>query len=155
MKKGERYIFRDQEFWANNGLIYIMDYRDHVKDDDRFAVATRAEFAARAIALNDQARGEKYADERWELNNLVVEMCSAVKDAKRQGDPMDPQAAKQKAYDNRKLIFLNNYNPAQHQRIICPTLATTSYEPEYNPIPQATNPSRIAGADSAPDVTNN
>lgn len=148
-KCGERYIFREQEFWAENGLIYIMDYRVQTPDDDRFSAASRAEFAARAIAMNDQARGERYADERYQLCELVTDMCQAVKDAKKQGDPTDSEVAKKKAYENRKLIFVANYNPSRHRSQLL--LPNSSYVPVFPPIPQAPFNAPVASDDSAPD----
>lgn len=155
MAKDRHYQFRDQDFWAENGLIYIMDYRDEVSDNERFAVATRANFVARAIALNDQARYEKYADERVELNNLILDMVQACKDAKKQGDPTDPEVARQKAWENRKMIILSNYDPSNRSKLIIPGVRNYKYESEpLKPLESFTPPEASAvTADSVPETT--
>jgi hypothetical protein len=149
-KIGKHYKFRDQEFWAQNGLIYQLDYRDTCETDERFTAATRAEFAARIIALNDQAKHEKYADEREELFTFVEQACKAVKEAKHQGDPMDPEAAKQVAMENKRVIIQNNYKPDSHSKLRLGT-AGSIYNPPFPPPPKPRPDAHVAGKDSAPD----
>lgn len=100
-KEGKRYKFRDQEFWACNGLIYIEQ-----QTDGDFKCLNRAEFAARAIGFNEVVRTKPqslYPDEREQLRSLVINMCAAIKEAKNQGDPHDDVAAKQVARENRRV----------------------------------------------------
>ena len=151
-KVGKHYNFRDQEFWACNGLIYIIDYRDGIPDDNRFKIETRAEFATRAIMLNEMARGWKWHDERHEFNKAVENMVAVVKEAKRQGDPTDPETAKKLAWENRKMIFVMNYNPGSRSKLILPGDARYKFDPGMPPIPQAPAEAAIATSDSAPDL---
>lgn len=95
---GPRYHFKNQEFWAQRGLIHIEDQRD-----GDYKVLSRAEAAARAISLNAQMPYLEYPDERKELCDAVCGLAECVKLAKKQGDPHDPEAAKQVARSERKL----------------------------------------------------
>ncbi len=117
-KIGKHRRYRQQEFWAQNGLVYHMDYRDDCTDEERFVVYTAAEMVAKAIQLNYLSRDWRWADEREEICNGSLAMVGTAKDARKQGDPTDPRAAKQLAYDNRKLIFLQNYNPGSVSKIL-------------------------------------
>lgn len=95
--EGKRYRFQKQEFWACNGLIYLEN-----RDTGDFKAISRADAAARAIMFNDELRRDDgfYPDERTELSNCICNLCEAVKEAKHQGDPFDPEAAKQRAKES-------------------------------------------------------
>ena len=100
-KTGPRSKFRDQEFWAEGGMICIEN-----QNNGDFKVITRAEAAARAIALNEELRYMQYPDERDELSRCVVNLCEAVKEGKRQGDPTNIEVRKQRIKDRRKICML-------------------------------------------------
>jgi hypothetical protein len=106
-KKGPRYKFRDQHFWAEGGMICIEN-----QNNGDFKVITRMEAAARAITLNDELPHMAYADERDELCKCVVELCEAIKEGKRQGDPMNPEVRKQRIRDSRKVSLLMGPGPS-------------------------------------------
>jgi hypothetical protein len=73
-----------------------------------FKVITRAEAAARAIALNQELKYMDYPDERTELCNCVVNLCEAVKEAKRQGDPTDPAVRRDRLKSMRKVSMVKH-----------------------------------------------
>lgn len=100
-KQGPRYKFRNQEFWAEGGLICIEN-----QCNGDFKVITRAEAAARAISLNEELRYMDYPSERDELTKCVVNLCEAIKEGRRQGDPTDPEVRKQLIRDRRKISVL-------------------------------------------------
>lgn len=94
---GKRHKFRDQEFWAEGGMICIENQLN-----GNYKVIPRAEAAARAIALNAELPLMQYADEKQELCNCVVDLCEAVKEAKTQGDPILQKVRQQRLKDSRK-----------------------------------------------------
>ena len=105
-KQGPRYKFKDQVFWAEGGLICIEN-----QNNGDFKVITRAEAAARIICLNDELPHFQYADERDELCRCVVNMCEAIKEAKRQGDPTNPEVAKQLIREKKRTSVLFDFTP--------------------------------------------
>ena len=137
---GNHFLYMDQEFWAENGLIYIMDYRDGLEDDDRLEILTRPTWVARWISFNDEAKRMKYPDEKAERYSLLADMAACNKMAKAQGDPMDPEAARQKALENKRLIFVANFNPERAGRITSKLNAFASYTPD------------VAKIDKLPDI---
>src|SRR4051812_17445533 len=90
-KEGSHYKHDQLEFWAEDGLIYIEDRRDGT-----FNVVTCRDFADRAEAINFEAKRAKYPSDAKNLNDWVLKMFDAWKDAKAQGDPMDVNVAKQR-----------------------------------------------------------
>lgn len=106
-KMGPVYRFKAQRFWAENGLVCIED-----QISGSFKALTRAEAAARAVALNAELPYMQYPSERDELCNCVVNLCEAVKEAKRQGDPTDPNVRRQLVKDQRKVsMLIEGHNP--------------------------------------------
>lgn len=100
-KVGKRSRFRDQEFWPEGGMICLEN-----RNTGNFKVLARAEAAARAIALNEEMQYITYPDERDELLKCICELAEAVKEAKRQGDPTDPEVRRQRIKDNKKVSFM-------------------------------------------------
>jgi hypothetical protein len=99
--EGKHYKHEDMEFWAEDGLIYIEDRRE-----GDFNVVTCYDFAIRAKALNREAKRAKYQVDRDNLNEWVLKMHEAWKEAKSQGDPMDIEVAKQKYRERRKAVMV-------------------------------------------------
>jgi hypothetical protein len=102
---GKRYRFRDQEYWAESGLVHIENR--HTGD---YKCLSRAEAFARAVRFNEELKydhdGTFYPDERTDMYRLVHSLLEVCQDAKYQGDPMDPVAAKQRAKESRKVSVL-------------------------------------------------
>ena len=100
-KVGPSHIFRKQRFWAEDGVICLEN-----QDSGEFKAISRAEAAARAIALNAELQYIDFPDERRELSNCVIALCAAVKEAKRQGDPTDPEVVKDRIKSLRKAAMV-------------------------------------------------
>lgn len=101
-RQGQRYKFKDQLFWAEGGLICVEDQRD-----GDFKVITRAEAAARAITFNEELKySDTYPSERDELCKCVCNLRDAVKEAKHQGDPTDPEVRRHRIRDAKKVSIL-------------------------------------------------
>lgn len=100
-QQGPRHRFRNQVFWAEGGMVCI-----ERQDTGDFRCLTRAEAAARAIALNGELAYVEYPDEREELSRCVVALAEAVKEAKRQGDPTDPAVRRERLKSMRKVSML-------------------------------------------------
>jgi len=114
---GRRYRFRmttdfnggtiatgDLVFYAQNGMIVMED-----EGNGDFFVVTRREFLERAQALNRMNSRERHADQRDKINRTVEEMICCVKDAKFQGDPLDPRVQewylKHRPWKNQQLLI--------------------------------------------------
>lgn len=101
-KIGQRHRFKNLVFWAEEGMICIEDQRD-----GDFKVLTRAEGAARAVALNAElSHMNTHPNDRDELCKAVVGMAACVKEAKTQGDPTNVEVRRQKIRDNRRVSML-------------------------------------------------
>lgn len=94
---GPRHRFRRQEFWAEGGMVCLENV-----DNGDFRAITRAEAAARAIALNEELRFIEYPSERDELSRCIQNLCEVVKEAKRQGDPTNPAVRRDRIKSLRK-----------------------------------------------------
>src|SRR5437764_38910 len=102
MKKiGTKYKFKNQIFWAEDGMICIEDQRD-----GDFKCLSRTEAFERAKIFNEELRHTTYPDERDELCRCVVGLRDAYFEAKTQGDPTDPIVRKQKLKDMRKVSMV-------------------------------------------------
>lgn len=101
IKSGKRYEHDDLIFWAEDGVVFIEDKRN-----GDFNVITCRDFAQRARAINGEAKRAKYPSDRDNLNDWVVKMHDCWKDAKGQGDPMEPEIARQKYLERRKQATL-------------------------------------------------
>lgn len=100
-KQSTRYRNEDLEYWAEDGLIYMEDHRC-----GDFNVITCADFAARARAINLEAKRAKYQVDRDNWNSWVLNMHECWKEAKAQGDPGDPVVMKQRYKERRKAIMV-------------------------------------------------
>lgn len=100
-REGKHYIHEDLEFWPEDGLIFIEDRRD-----GSFNVVTCYDIGQRAKAINMEAKRAKYQCDRDNLNEWVLKIHEAYKEAKTQGDPADPEVAKQKYKQRRKATMV-------------------------------------------------
>lgn len=100
-QEGKRYTFQELIFWAEDGLVYIEDKRD-----GDFNVVTCRDFVARAKAINEEAKLSLYPSDVQQLQDCVLKMHQAYKDAKNQGDPMDVEIAKRKYKERRKATMI-------------------------------------------------
>lgn len=75
-------------FEVEHGLIRV--HTEMADGSETYTSVARADFVARAIALNMQAKRTQYPSEKKALLDLVACMIAASVEAKRQGDPLDP-----------------------------------------------------------------
>ena len=81
-------------FWAERGLINIIDERFPPEHKNAFNVCMVGEFLKRLQTFNVQIKrwGKKWPDEREELVKLIEDGVQCCRDAKAQGRPDDPKA---------------------------------------------------------------
>lgn len=120
-KEGKRYRYMDQLFWARNGLIQIEDQRD-----GSHKTVSMKEFAKRAFDLNRQISHMAYSSERVELERGLNDAMECLKEARAQGDPMNPAVAHQVAKDNRTIGGMMDGGAA---RLTAPTPNRTIFIP--------------------------
>jgi hypothetical protein len=99
-KEGQHYKFDDLEFWAEDGVICIVDARN----GDINAVTCK-EFVERAEVINREAKRATYASDQRRLNDCVLNMYEVWKEAKQQGDPTDPAVMRQRLKDRKRAIL--------------------------------------------------
>jgi hypothetical protein len=91
-KEGRHYRFEKYEFWAEGGMISLVDTElaadSHATEQSHHRIAA-GEFMKRAIAAFMQ-EPDKYGDKLAKLRRLLDDAKEACKLAKAQGDPMDP-----------------------------------------------------------------
>lgn len=88
--------FGDQEFWAERGIINIVDSRtgEHKTNSCR-------EFKAKIEALYLQSKRPDYADIRATLRRVVLDMVDVLEEAINQGDPQAPGVMKDMGHEKR------------------------------------------------------
>jgi len=89
--EGKHYRFRNFEFWAERGMITLVDLNDASDNkpvDEYRQRLSPGEFMKRAIAAL-VSEPDKYPSVLRELRNLVQNAAEAAKLAKAQGDPTD------------------------------------------------------------------
>lgn len=109
------------EFWAENGLIFIVDERFAPADPQSLEVVTVREWLENISGINTSiprlserivshvsvnmaggSAGGSIAEERESLHKLVEDGCLVAKEAQRQGRPDDPKHVAQMARDRRR-----------------------------------------------------
>lgn len=94
MSKGKTHRFRQFEFYAERGMITLIDTNLAADDDcdphDAIKRISPGEFMKRAIAAM-MAEPDLYPSKQQELRKLVDDAKEACLLAKRQGDPTDPK----------------------------------------------------------------
>lgn len=93
----KRYRYRGMEFWPEAGLVHLED-----RDSGEYTVLVRREALLRARAINDTVHHYPHASERDEMHRLVSDLIDCVREAKRQGDPSDPEVAMYKAREVKR-----------------------------------------------------
>jgi len=103
--------YRATRFWAERGLIHIVD-----EDTGAYTPCSRAEWVARIIAFAGKKGriNDKYADERAEKRRLIQSMIETNAEAKRQGDPFDPRVSRDMMSRGPATISMaGTYRPGQ------------------------------------------
>ena len=86
------YRFDDLAYWAENGMITLVDERD---GDSRRIPPDK--FFDRAQAIGLQARRESHPRERIKFENTANDMEKCILEAIAQGDPTSPEVQKYNA----------------------------------------------------------
>jgi hypothetical protein len=92
-QEGPHYRFRQFEYWAERGMITLIDENLMSSGPSREDAMQRlrpGEFMQRAIAIR-MGVDDQYPSEVREAQKLLLEAKSACKLAKSQGDPTDPR----------------------------------------------------------------
>ena len=104
-REGPHYRFRDMEFWAEDGLITIVDVRraedSDVPHEDSVRHIRPGEMVKRAVAVR-MFIGDKYPNRAAEARRLLTDAATAAKLAQRQGIPLTPEAAEEARKRRRK-----------------------------------------------------
>lgn len=88
-QEGKHYKFENYSFWAERGMISLVDEDAAARGDEQSHWRIGAgEFLKRAIAAR-MHHPDLYADKTAALSRLLDEAVAACKLAKAQGDPMD------------------------------------------------------------------
>jgi len=106
-KPGKHYRFRKLEFWAESGMVNLVDERFPPSHPGSFKVIMVREWLERLDTLNKELhRWNKYADERNEMSNFIDNGIACAKEARSQGRPDDPKAAADILKSRRKTHFI-------------------------------------------------
>lgn len=109
-KVGTRFYHDDIEFWAEHGLIYVEDHRDN-----SFQAITIRDALQRAAVLSVEARrvrgkGPVSAEDRKHLLDCVDNLIQACRQARTQGDPMDPKVIEDLRKQRKKNVLVAGPN---------------------------------------------
>jgi hypothetical protein len=104
-KEGTRFKFRNLEYFANNGMVLIIDDRDgSMKFENTMQMRARAKsFAMDAVRM--KAKEWKYRYEIKEMFDAAKNLMQVIKEAEEQGDPTNPIHAEQLARDKMKFVM--------------------------------------------------
>jgi len=114
MTIGKHYRYRKLEFWAERGLVNLIDERFPPTHNRSFVVITVREWLTRLKSLNGELyRWDKWPDERDKLHNFIDNGIACAREATKQGRPDDPAAVAALLKDRRKIIFVGNNQPVE------------------------------------------
>lgn len=115
------FVYKDLEWWAENGLIYMEDHKDNdfhavtVRDAlERAAALTveRRRIDARARSSSHASGNRVAAEDRAQLQTAIEGLIEACKDARKQGDPSDPKVIEDLRKQRKKNILIPGENIA-------------------------------------------
>lgn len=121
-KTGKHYVYKQLEWWAEHGLIYMEDHSDDtfqalmVRDAlERAAALTveRRRLTSRIVSSGGSSGNKVAAQERDMLQTAIEGLIEAAKEAKKQGDPSDPRVIEDLQKQRRKRILMPGENPMQ------------------------------------------
>ncbi len=97
-KNTKVYRYREQEFFAERGIIRVMDGRGN----GDYATVTVRDFLVRAASFNAANTRHHIPDlaERRRYTRMISDMITCAKEAMTQGDPFDPKNFGQLAKKN-------------------------------------------------------
>lgn len=89
--------YKDLEFWAEGGCVVVIDNRT----GDLHVLPVR-DWLERLLELNRGNSREAYPDQRVRLATAVDDGIAVAKEAKAQGDPLDPRTTAQRVKQRRR-----------------------------------------------------
>lgn len=107
-KESKHYYFMDLEFWAQNGMVTVLDNKragNGLPANDCVFHMSPGEFIKRAIAVR-MSTDDKYPDERQRASRFMDEAVQVAKLAKAQGDPTDQKVLDHVVKHERKTQIL-------------------------------------------------
>jgi hypothetical protein len=98
--------FRDLRYWAQDGMVAIMDEKDgQLKFEAPMTMRYRAVSIAKE-ADSMRLHGGHYVDEQRELLKAARGLMEVVKSAEDQGCPLDPNVLQQQV-EERKRVYIS------------------------------------------------
>lgn len=106
VKEGKVLSFRSLRYWAQDGMVAIMDERNgELKYEAPMNMRYRAvSFASEAEAM--RLKGGHYVDEQRELLTAARGLMEVTKAAEEQGCPLDPDVLRQQV-EERKRVYVS------------------------------------------------
>jgi hypothetical protein len=111
VKDNKVYSFRDIRYWAQDGMVMIVDERTgEIKSEAPMTMRYRAiSFAKESESMG--ANSGHYQDERRELLRAARSLMDVVKAAEEQGCPLDPRVMQQQTEERRRVyVSLSGLN---------------------------------------------
>lgn len=111
VKNDGLFTFRDLRYWAQDGMVYIVDERDgEIKTEAPMTMRYRAlSFAREADSMRHS--GGHYTSERKELLTAAKNLMQVVLNAEAQGCPLDPRVLQQQVEERKKVyVSLSGLN---------------------------------------------
>jgi hypothetical protein len=104
-KEGKHHFFDDLEYWAQDGVIWMLDHRD-----EQVTAITCPTFRARMLAIAGGITRAKYSDDEKKHRDFAQEMLEVYKDAKEQGDPTDMNVLRHRYREIRRTMMITGKN---------------------------------------------
>jgi len=154
-KEGPHYRYHRLEFYANQGMITLIDLDkaadSDVAPDEAIQRLRPGQFMERAIAIRMGTQDE-YRDESWESSKLLEDAMAACKLAKAQGDFGDKKVQDHHAkHTKRSRILLSGgstVSAGEANKILGPVGG--DYKIRHSSDPRDT---LLKGANVVPDIT--
>lgn len=116
-KPGRVFRFRQQEFWADQGMIHLLDYRQSPYNPSYRSMGIR-DLTDLIRAFKRMLPRFKQADERREHEQLVENLLAVGVAAKAQGDPHDAAVSQHRMRHRGKRSFLTPVARPAEGRIV-------------------------------------
>lgn len=119
-KSGKHYFFDDLEFYAERGMVSLIDTERAASEDytvDQTLKRLRpGDFLKRVISVR-MSTPDNYSDKHKQASKLLEEATIVVREAMQQGDPLDPavQAHNAKHYRHAQIAVPSRFQ--KHYKI--------------------------------------
>lgn len=135
---GKKYVFRPPTaraplvFWAERGLVNIVDERFPDSDDRSFQVVVVREWLLRLRSINQTTHQHRFVDERNCQQNFIDDGIDCAKEAQAQGRPDDPKAtAEMLRLRRRSMLFAGGSAAGAMSNSIAPEAAVLPPLPRH------------------------